>query len=291
MATKLQPQCLTCILNRYMDKAPATVTKEETLAYMQGVLRILSEATESMSAPEIIGEIVAYKNSLFGFIDDFAYVKSYFNRLLLEKESLFEQYIRNSAEPIKAAMKFAMLGNYIDFGALNKVEESKLDHIPEQAEAMDIDPVEWGHFTQELAAAERVVYLTDNCGEIVMDKLLIAEMRAAYPRLHIDVIVRGGPVLNDATLEDARFVGLDMVADLSDNGTSVAGNLLHKISPQAKEKLDRADLIISKGQANFETLVDCGKNIYYAFLCKCDLYSKRFGVPHLTGMFINDRRI
>ncbi len=291
MASKLQPQCIPCILNRYIGKAPATATTKEKLAYMQGLLRLLSEVPEGMCAPEIIETITAHKHAMFGFIDDFAEVKSHFNQLMLEKEPLFAAHLQRAADPLKTALKFAMLGNYIDFGALDKVDEAKLDEIPRQANDMQVDAAEWAHFTQDLATARRLVYLTDNCGEIVMDKLLIKALSAAYPALHIDVIVRGGPVLNDATVEDARLVGLECVAALSDNGTSVAGNLLHKISPEAKGKLERADLIISKGQANFETLVDCGLNIYYVFLCKCSVYSNRFGVPQLTGMFINDRRL
>jgi uncharacterized protein with ATP-grasp and redox domains len=103
--------------------------------------------------------------------------------------------------------------------------------------------------------------------------------------------VRGAPVLNDATLEDARQVGLFDVANVVDNGTDIAGTCIKKLSDEIRELVEKSDVIISKGQGNFETLHGCGLNVYYLFLCKCSLFSEKFNVPKLTGMFLNDRRL
>ena len=107
----------------------------------------------------------------------------------------------------------------------------------------------------------------------------------------IEVLVRGVAVTNDATVEDARYVGLTDVAPVFGNGSGIAGTELTHISKEAKEKLEKADLILSKGQGNFETLHTCGLNIYYLFLCKCDWFMQRFHAEHLKGMFVNETRI
>ena len=112
-----------------------------------------------------------------------------------------------------------------------------------------------------------------------------------YPSLEITAIVRGGDVSNDATMEDAQQVRLSEAARVLHNGTNVAGTWLEGISEEARKIIDSADVIISKGQANFETLRKCGKNIYYIFLCKCDMFARNFGVKRLTGMLINDREL
>ena len=95
-------------------------------------------------------------------------------------------------------------------------------------------------------------------------------------------------MLNDCTIEDAKQIGLDKLVNVYGNGTAVAGTVLEKISPDTKAIIDNADLVISKGQGNFETLHHCGKNIYYLFLCKCEMFAKRFNVQKFTGIFIND---
>ena len=103
--------------------------------------------------------------------------------------------------------------------------------------------------------------------------------------------MRGLPVLNDATMEDAKQVKLSDIASVSDNGTAIAGTCLERISFEARQKIDEADLILAKGQGNFETLRYCKRNVYYAFMCKCKMFADKFGVPQYTGMFINDLRI
>lgn len=285
--SKISSQCIGCLLNKYLNKFPKTASEEEKLNYMKGVLNIMASCGNDISAPEIVGLITEYKTKLFGFSDDFSDVKKYFNKLMLNKQD----YFSNNIDSLQTALKFAMLGNYIDFGALDNVDESKLLKIPEDSQKLNIDNREFENFLKELKKAQNLVYLTDNCGEIVMDKLFIKEIKKHFPKLNITVIVKGGPVLNDATIEDAKEIGLLEVATVIHNGCSIAGTPLRKISAQATELIDNADLIIAKGQANFETLIGCKKNIYYIFLCKCSLYSTRFNVPQFTGLFLNEKRM
>lgn len=154
-----------------------------------------------------------------------------------------------------------------------------------------IDAVEYEHFRADLMQAENLIYIMDNCGEIVLDKLVIQELKKEYPHLNIMAMVRGKDAINDATLEDARMTGINCEVSIIDNNSSVQGVILSLLTKETQDIWNAADIIISKGQGNFESLYGCGKNIYYLFLCKCELFTKRFGVEQFQGMFLNENRI
>lgn len=285
--TRLHSECIKCLLNKFLKNQPTDRDEGYNLFYIQTLLRILSEAKLTDSAPIIMNRI----EKALGTRGDFSKEKLYFNELLIKKQDFIREKIASASEPLKLAVKFAQLGNYIDFGALDSVSEEVLESKLNSADKMEIDETEFRNLQTDLERAERLVYLTDNCGEVVLDKLLIEELKAQYPRLQVDVLVRGYPVLNDATMEDAEQIGLTEVANVTSNGSSIAGTVLEDISNKAKAIIDSADVIIAKGQANFETLRYCKKNIYYLFLCKCKTFADRFNVEPGTGMMINDRRM
>ena len=288
---KIAPQCVDCIAGKYLGKAPKTATVEQQMEYKLKVLKIIAELGESVTAPEIVAAVTEFKNEMFGRIDDFAEEKRYFNALMLSLADEIEQQITSSEDPFKMALKFAQLGNYIDFGAMYSVDENKLREMLKDVSSVKPDEIEYENLKRELSEAKRMVYLTDNCGEIVMDKLLVRQIKKQFKDLDVTVIVRGGPVLNDATMEDAEQVGLDLDARVVSNGTFIAGTALHRLPENVRSRILSADVILSKGQGNFETLQKCGLNVYYLFLCKCDMFAEHFGVPKLTGMFLNDLRM
>jgi len=290
MVERLNPQCITCLLNKHLKNVPERLSKAEVLDYMQGILKIVGNADISKSAPEIVEQINKFKAS-FGETVDFSEIKRYFNALLLSLEEEIEAVIERSENPLKTAVKYAMAGNFIDFGAMENISESELKEKLKNANDIKVSESEFESFKNEILSSGKLVYLTDNCGEIVLDKLLIKQMLKLNENICINVIVRGKPVLNDCTLDDAKQTGLDKLVSVLGNGTAIAGTCFEKISDNAKELIDNADIIISKGQGNFETLHHCGKNIYYLFLCKCQLFAERFGVDTFTGMFINDMRL
>ena len=208
------------------------------------------------------------------------------------REGISER-IMTAADPLRVALGYAMTGNFIDFGAMDSVDEAKLATLLDQSpERISPDLPAYADLRADLETARRLTLLTDNCGEIVLDTLLAETIHRLYPDLAITVIVRGGEVLNDATMEDARQVGLDRLDGITllDNGDRLAGTDLTRISPEALAAITEADLIIAKGQGNYETLRGCDLPIYYAFLCKCDFFASRFGVPVYTGMLVRERR-
>lgn len=287
---KLRPECIKCFIDKHLYKY-GDAGEGKRVDYMQSVLKILAEAPKNESAPEIIAKIEKLQCDMFGRNDDYDIIKRHFNALMMKYENEISDKISASDNPLHLAAAYSMLGNYIDFGAMDSVDEEKLSGMLSDTDKADFDEEEFENLVRDLENAKRLVFLTDNCGEIVADKIFIKTIKEIYPKLEITAMVRGFPVLNDATPDDAVFVGLDKVVQVFGNGSDVAGTALSKISAGAKSIIDGADVIIAKGQGNFETLCGCGRNIYYLFLCKCPMFAKRFGVPQFTWMLINEKRM
>ena len=289
--TRLNSECITCLLNKYLNKVPDGTDQNTKLSYMQGVLKILANTPKEVSAPQAMSEITKLQKELLGYKEDFTDKKKYYNRLMLSLQDDIALKIQKAENPLYLAVCYALLGNYIDFGAMNNVDENKLKEMLGEADTLTYKDEEFSNLKKDLSNAKSLVYITDNCGEILLDKLLIMTILKEYPSLKIAVIVRGADVLNDATTVDATEVGLNLLVPVINNGTDVAGTCLTEISEEARDKIDSADVIIAKGQANFETLRYCNKNIYYIFMCKCKMFAERFDVPQYSGMLLNDLRL
>lgn len=282
---------MNCLVNRQMDNIADINNEELKSNYMKNVLSIIANAKEQETAPVIIAKINKLHQKYFGSSYSFDELKMKYNLLMLQKEEQIWKQIQAYEDSLLAALKYARIGNYIDFGAMGSVDDNKLASLLESINQEYIDSIQYQSFINDLQNAKELVYLTDNCGEVVLDKLFIKCIKNAYPQINITVIVRGNKILNDATLEDAIMVGLTEVAEVIDNGTEIAGTSLEHIVKSAKDRINSADLIISKGQGNFETLNGFGLNIYYLFLCKCEWFVKRFGMERFTGVFINEKNI
>ena len=287
---RFHPECVDCLLNKALAVAQLVEEDGLRLEYIQKLKQILENAEDWESAPLVLAKINRLQKELLNYEADFEREKDYFNRLMMSKEAFIEEQIHSSADPLHTALNFALLGNYIDFGAMDKVDTDELDRLLHGAVDLEYNDGEYANLVKDLSTAKRLVYLTDNCGEIVADKLFIKEILRQFPSVKAEVIVKGHPVLNDATLKDAEQIGLGGVVPFSHNGSRIVGTCLDDISAEATEKINSADVIISKGQANFETLIDSGKNIYFIFMCKCMVFAGRFGVDRFSGMLLNELR-
>lgn len=288
---RLRPECLPCLAGRYLEKYPENATEEEKLTYMRRVLRLLLEAPVTDASPVIVRRINDIRREMFGLTDEYAEVKQYFNQVMLGYEENVSQKIADAPDPLLSALQYAAAGNYIDFGAMKNVEEERLSQLLNEADYITFPQATCAALREDLSAAARLVFLTDNCGEIVMDKLLIHTILRLYPQLEVTVVVKGRPVLNDATMEDAVQIGLPDLVKVIGNGSQIAGTWIPDLSEEAATALESADIILSKGQANYETLRLCGKNIYYLFLCKCDMFAREFGIPRLTAVLIREKML
>ncbi len=286
---RLSADCMSCMIRRQAENIRDYPDEEKKARYFREVLRLVGNAPEDACAPAVTERVNLLHETFFGNPYSFRELKEKYNRVMLEREQDIAAEIAASADPLRAALQFARVGNYIDFGAMGSVDDKKLSSLLARAQEEEIDDLEYDSFRRDLETAAKLVYCTDNCGEIVLDKLLIAELQKRYPEVEITVLVRGYEVLNDATLEDAEQVGLTKLARTLGNGSRAAGTVLNAVSREAFQALEEADVTVAKGQGNFESLHGCGRNIYYLFLCKCDWFTRRFGLERFQGVFINER--
>ena len=288
---RLYPECVKCLLSKQLKKCPKDTPLDKKVDYIQKILQIVAEAPKSTSAPVLVRRMYDLQKEMFGIDADYTEIKSYFNQMMLALEENMWEEIQKAKDPMRKAIQYAMMGNYIDFAALKEVDEYKLKSFLDKAENENVDEVELVALKEELKKSKKIVYLLDNCGEIVTDKLLMRIIKENYPQIHIIAMVRGGQVMNDATREDAKEVELEAIAQVIDSGSNVAGTSLMEVSLEARNVLESAEVIISKGQGNFETLHQCGKNIFYIFLCKCEMFMERFSLPQFTGVLIHEKNI
>ena len=291
MKTRWNSHCTQCLLKQHLTNYPDTATEEERLTYIRRLFSILTDIAPGESSPVIVNRILTLQKEMFDQFVDYTDIKKHFNQLMLEQEDWIYADISSATDPIRRALQYVMKGNYIDFGVLSDVNSEKLMELLSQAKDQTIDEQIFEELMQDLTSAKNMVLLTDNCGEIVLDKLLIRTIKSQFPDLQVHVIVRGGHALNDATMEDACQVGLPDLVKVIGNGTCLQGTYLPDISKEARDLLEQADVILSKGQGNFESLQYCGLNIYYLFLCKCDLFTKRFHTHLYNGILTNDRYV
>ena len=291
MKTRWNSYCTQCLLKKHLTNYPDTATEEERLTYIRRLFSILTDIAPGESSPVVVNRILTLQKEMFDQFVDYTDIKKHFNQLMLEQEDWIYADITSTPDPIRRAVQYVMKGNYIDFGVLSDVNSEKLMELLSQAKDQAIDDQIFEELMQDLTSAKNMVLLTDNCGEIVLDKLLVRTIMSQFPDLQIHVIVRGGHALNDATMEDACQVGLPDLVKVIGNGTCLQGTYLPDISKEARDLLEQADVILSKGQGNFESLQYCGLNIYYLFLCKCDLFTKRFHTHLYDGILTNDRYV
>ena len=289
---KLNPLCMCCAANKQEKKIRKFPDMARKTEYMQKVMTLLGNPGENACTPSLSADLRKLYREFWGEpAEDYTAEKKEFNYLMLGLESNIEKNIRFSDDALKTALLYSRIGNYIDFAALSKVDRNTILNLIHRENKDPLDPVEYGHLKEDLSQAARLVYITDNCGEIVLDKLVIKVLKSYYPDLDITVIVRGFPVVNDATMKDALETGLADVVTVIGNGSDAPGTWLPGISKEARKCIEEADVVIAKGQGNFESLHECGLNIYYLFLCKCDWFQQRFHARPLQGMFLNERRI
>ena len=273
--------CAECLLDKQRHLSDDPVFLEE-------IREIIDNRSGNDSAPYLVYLFRKVYERYFGPHKPYAEIKRKYNDLVLEIEDTIRKKIKASGDPLRTALGYARAGNYIDFGAMNVVKDDEFLKLLDQAELKERDQTVMDSFIRQCETAKSFLLLADNCGEIVLDKLFIEQLLSRFPHLEAKVMVRGGEVLNDATEEDALYSGIDQIAQVISNGNTVAGTVYEMLSEEAKNALDSANIILSKGQGNYETLNGQGRHIFYAFLCKCELFTSRFDVPRLTGILVEE---
>ena len=279
-----------CHFNRSVKKAMAQGDGEKALAFAKELMGVYQNAPADVSSPWFNPIVAKMLTRYFGLADDqYIEEKEMSNRFVMERFDTISSIAETAEDPVLAGLRLAILGNYMDFSALqDQVSFEKLEEMLYDALKMPLDMQVYESLRADLQKGRKLLYLTDNAGEIGMDRIFAQEIHKAYPHLDITFCVRGGLTVNDATREDAAFVGIPF--PVIDNGNLVSGTQLDMLSPEAKEAMDTADVIISKGMANTETLYGSGYPIYYAFLIKCARFVQEFGKPLMTPMLVKEQK-
>jgi len=211
--------------------------------------------------------------------DPFKELKSEYNQVALCLYPTLKTTVEKSPDPLWTATRLAIAGNVIDFGIFTSVD---IDGTILKALNNPLTVDNYSVFRNAISEADRILYLSDNAGEIIFDRLLIETLISIGKE--IKAVVKGSPVINDSTMEDALESGLTEVCEVIDNGSDAVGTILAWTSSTFQETFEDAQLIISKGQGNFETLAGIQKKIFFLFQSKCDVVSKELGLS--TGSML-----
>lgn len=278
-------------MKTYMDCIPCffrqAIRTSRRLGLDEGLQkRIINEICREVmrfpltcSPPEMGRFIYAAIRKNTGIADPFKDIKVKSNEIALRLYPHMKEKVKASPDPLLFALKVAAAGNVIDYGIPKDVDmEKEIFRLIEN----DLALLDYDEFREALEASKNLLYIADNAGEIVFDKILIEEIESQYPK-HITLIVRGAPIINDATLEDAVFCGLTDTVKVVQNGYDAPGTILTHCSKEFLGIYNKSDIIISKGQGNFESLSGQNKNIFFLFKAKCDVVASHVGI-HLGDM-------
>ena len=273
--------CIPCFVRQALEAA--RFVSDDPAVHEQAlreVLRLTLEMDFNQSPPLIGQRIHRHLREITGNEDPYRSVKDRFNRLALTMFDGLSRDLQAAAEPLTLAVKLAIAGNVIDHAINGDLSEEHVRRAIEQTVSQplvgNIDL-----FRQGISEAASILYLADNAGEIVFDRLLIEQM----PFERVTLAVRGVPVINDATHADAHTAGLDRLVEVIDNGSDAPGTVLSDCSAEFRDRFARADLIVAKGQGNFETLSDVASNIFFLFKAKCPVIARHVDVP-LGGLIL-----
>lgn len=278
---RISENCAECLYDKQKKKT-------DNEAYLAEIKALIDNRRESDTSPYMVYLFNKVHERYFGAGADYKDIKKNYNDLVLGMESRLREDIEASEDPLAKALIVARIGNYIDFGAMNHVDADEFLSLFRDTDMREDDRKTYESFLKECEMGKNFLLVCDNCGEIVLDKLMLEQLKIKFPHLDIKAIVRGKDVLNDATVEDAAYTGLDKIAGIVSNGEAIAGTIYDMMPEEAKTTLDNADVILAKGQGNYESMSGQGRHIFYEFLCKCALFTGRFNVPRLTGMFVEE---
>ncbi len=276
-SVKTELECLPCFFRQI----------SRTLAYAgvngdrgRDITRRAGSIIESVSfdqAPARVSTLLHRLIRAESGVDPYRQVKETYNRIALEKLPAVRCMAGGGAgsdhetDRLAGSVRAAIAGNVIDFGIYDNVD---LDRALQDAFELSLAETSFAEFSRAVHKARRILYLCDNAGEIVFDRVLIETLRDMGKE--VIAVVKGVPVINDATLEDARTIGLyEAASEVIDNGNDGIGTLLELCSARFLREYRSADLIISKGQANYETLVqERDERTFFLFMVKCMVVAK-----------------
>jgi len=284
MRTELD--CIPCLVRQALDAARFSVREEaaQRRILAEALTMLAADAAQHRSPPQAAQRIHRLVRRASGHDDPYAALKRRSTAVALAALPRLRALVERADDPLDAAVRLAVAANVLDAG-MNRAQMEDDFHDAVDPGEVVADALEQAArttlhgdtaaFRRAVADADSILFLADNAGEIVVDRLLIERL----PMGRVTVAVRGRPVLNDATREDAAAAGLDPLARVIDNGSDAPGTLLDDCSPQFRQAFAAADVIVAKGQGNYESLSDVPADIFFLFKVKCPLVAVHAGLP------------
>lgn len=275
--------CMACFVRQAIDAARMAVAENALHErILRDVLRWVADMDLNAPPPMLAQRIHRRLREISGVNDPYFKVKEATNRMALELLPELEIRVRSAPDSLQAALRAAIAGNVIDLGVNSTITGAQVHQALQQAITAPLCG-SMDNFTKAANQAGDILYLADNAGEIVFDRLLIEQLGPE----RVTVVVRGAPVLNDATMDDARTAGLHELVAVMDNGSDAPATLLDDCSNAFIERFESADMIIAKGQGNFESLGDVSRRLFFIFKVKCGVVADHVGQPLGTHMLFN----
>jgi len=274
--------CTPCFYRQALDAARIAGADE---LVQKKIIDELSQLIPNFSLetapPEMGRAIYSLVGKISGIKDPFKEIKENSNKFALKLYPKLKQEINNSEDRLLVAVKLSIIGNIIDYGAknsLNVVEE--IDHLFQGNFMINNEnsstTFKYNQFKESLNKVNSIIYLADNAGEVVFDRLLIEELVEELGK-QVIYVVRGKPIINDALIEDALFCGINKVAKITSSGSDAPGTIMKYCSSEFIELYQNAELILSKGQGNYEALSEEDKLIFFLFKAKCSVIAENVG--------------
>ncbi len=264
--------CYPCVLRQSIEAARMSgATAEESKKLVVRTLMLLKDLPEGLTPPAIGAQVHQMVREITGHADPYREVKQKATRQALALLPELRKMVTNAKNALETAIRLSIAGNIIDFGPNPDYD---LWAVVQRVRTQKFAINDLNLLHDHLSKASRLLLLGDNAGETVFDRLLIETLN-----IPVTYAVRGGPILNDATLADARAAGIDQVAELLDNGAPIPGTVLSKCSQGFQNTFHAAELILAKGQGNYETLSESRAPLFFLLQVKCPVIGKDIGAP------------
>lgn len=274
------PQCIPCILKQAYNSASLfTDDKEIQLEILKSVCARVSEIKPDSAAPWFSTVIQDLIENRLGISDVYSEIKEKNLKIALGFQPVIAERIATSENPLIESIKAAIAGNAIDYGANPDF------NIPEEVQKISkiaLDEPTLQHFLNSVKSAKKILYIGDNTEEAVFDIFLIK----AFGPERVVFAVRSRPVLNDITIKECRQLKIDKLCEVVESGSRIAGTDLTQCNSQFLDLFNSADVVIAKGQGNYETLLDVKRDIFFMFKVKCPAIALRCGQPEGTAALI-----
>ncbi|MDO9513218.1 MAG: ARMT1-like domain-containing protein [Elusimicrobiota bacterium] len=275
--------CIPCFYRQALEASRlAGATEEKQKLILDELASVLPRLSMDITPPEIAISIYSIVNRVTQMEDLYRDLKDRSTDLALKIYDRLKEIVVKSKEPLKTAARLAILGNIIDYGTQHSFAlDEELDKILSASENLKGEVnyaiFDFSKFQRALEKSETILYLADNAGETVFDRILIESINNIYGAARVIYAVKEKPVINDAVLRDAVRAGLDSCSEIVSSGSCAPGTLLTLCSAEFLKIFEKADTVISKGQGNFEVLNEVNRPIFFMFKAKCAVVARDIG--------------